>query len=158
MTLNQQGWADIDDILAKAPGQITRDEILQIVATSDKQRFALSPDQTRIRANQGHSVKVDLGLAPILPKTVLFHGTATRNLNAILNEGLTKQSRHHVHLSSHVTTARAVGARYGEPVVLEVDAPAMHRAGYQFYRSGNGVWLTDHVPARFISIHDRSTV
>ena len=74
MTLNQQGWADIDDILAKAPGQITRDEILQIVATSDKQRFALSPDQTRIRANQGHSVKVDLGLAPILPKTVLFHG------------------------------------------------------------------------------------
>lgn len=128
------------------------------MATSDKQRSALSPDQTRIRANQGHSVKADLGLQPVVPETVLFHGTATRNLDAILAEGLTKHSRHHVHLSPDVTTARAVGTRYGKPVVLEVDAPAMHRAEHLFYRSENGVWLTDHVPVSFISIHDKPAV
>ena len=105
----------------------------------------------RIRARQGHSIDVDLALPALAPPPVLYHGTATRFLDAILRDGLTKQRRHHVHLSADVATATQVGARHGRPVVLRVDAAAMAAAGHVFHRSENGVWLTDAVPSAFLA-------
>jgi putative RNA 2'-phosphotransferase len=121
-----------------------------VVAESDKQRFALSPDGSRIRANQGHSVEVDLGLDPRTPPEVLYHGTASRFVDSIRGSGLHAGSRTHVHLSSDVETARRVGQRHGSPVVLTIAAGRMHRDGRAFYRSENGVWLTAAVPAEYI--------
>lgn len=129
---------------------MTREELLDIVTHSDKQRFAISTDGLRIRANQGHSVEVDLALMPIEPPAVLFHGTVARFLDAIEREGLRAGERTHVHLSADVETAKKVGARRGAPVILEVDAAAMHRAGLEFFRSANGVWLTAAVPPQYL--------
>lgn len=153
LSLDEAGWASIDELLrlAAAAGQeITRDVLLEIVATSDKQRFALSPDGERIRANQGHSISIDLGLAPVAPPRLLFHGTASRFLESILANGLRPGARQHVHLSADDATARRVGQRHGSPVVLRVDAAAMHAGGHAFYRSANGVWLTAAVPPRYL--------
>jgi putative RNA 2'-phosphotransferase len=119
------------------------------VASSDKQRFALDGD--RIRASQGHSVRVDLGLTPLPPPPVLFHGTPERNVPAILREGLRRGDRHHVHLSPDARTATAVGARRGRPAVLSVDAAAMADDGHVFLRSANGVWLVDAVPPQYLT-------
>src|SRR5262249_40904025 len=125
-------------------------ELDEIVRTSDKQRFALSPDRTRVRANQGHSIEVDLQLAPAEPPGSLFHGTVQSALAGIRQQGLLKGSRHHVHLSGDVETATRGGARRGKPVVLEIDAAGMVATGHTFYRSENGVWLVDAVPPEFI--------
>lgn len=147
--LDVQGWADIEELLAKAKAQgvsLTRPQLEQIVATNDKQRFALSPDGQRIRANQGHSIKIDLGLEPQIPPPYLYHGTATRFLASIRQQGLLARGREHVHLSTDEETARRVGERHGQPVVLGIEAEAMHKAGIPFYRSANGVWLVSHVP------------
>jgi putative RNA 2'-phosphotransferase len=119
----------------------------RVVGENDKQRFALSADGRRIRASQGHSVAVELGLEPREPPAVLFHGTADRNLDSIRAEGLRPGRRTHVHLSADEATATAVGRRHGRPVVLRVHAGRMHAAGHAFYRSDNGVWLTARVPA-----------
>jgi putative RNA 2'-phosphotransferase len=154
LTLDAQGWADLDDLIARAAARgqtLSRDLIARVVAENDKQRFALSPDGTRIRANQGHSVAVDLALEPHEPPETLYHGTATRNLRSIERDGLRRGQRHHVHLSPDPATARAVGQRHGEPVVLRVAAAAMHRDGHRFYRAENGVWLTDAVPPAYLS-------
>ena len=105
-----------------------------------------------IRANQGHSVPVDLQLAPQVPPSVLYHGTATPHVEAILREGLRRMARHHVHLSPDSTAARKVGARHGAPVVLCVDSAAMNAAGHVFFRSDNGVWLTEEVPPQYIHV------
>ena len=151
--LDRAGWVAVDELLVacrRAGQRITPDELREIVAASDKQRFALSPDGTRIRANQGHSVEVELGYDPAAPPEVLYHGTAERVLASIRRQGLLKGSRHHVHLSERVETATAVGRRHGRVVVLEVRAGAMHRQGIAFYRTPNGVWLTDHVPVEFL--------
>ena len=151
--LDEAGWVAVDELLegCRRTGRpITPDELREIVRTSDKQRFALSQDGTRIRANQGHSVQVELGLEPLPPPEVLYHGTADKSLDSIRREGLQKGSRHHVHLSQTVDAAAAVGRRHGRLVVLQVGAGEMHRQGMAFFRSANGVWLTDHVPARFI--------
>ena len=152
--LDAQGWADVDQLLARAAQHgtaISRAQLVAVVTTSDKQRFALNDDATRIRANQGHSLgAVDLGLAPSEPPALLYHGTAERFVDAIRAGGLRKGSRQHVHLSRDAGTASTVGARHGRPVVLEVDAAAMRSAGHLFYMSANGVWLADAVPAAFI--------
>lgn len=151
--LDPQGWAEVDDLIARASAHgkpYTRELIAQIVATSDKQRFRLSDDGQRIRANQGHSIAVDLALAPVTPPDELFHGTATRFLASIREQGLLKQARQHVHLSSDEATAIKVGKRHGQVIVLRVSAGALHRAGHLFYRSENGVWLTDHVPPPYL--------
>ena len=151
--LDAGGWVDVDELLAAlaASGRpMTRAQLERIVATSDKQRFAL--ENGRIRANQGHSVAVDLGLEPVDPPPVLFHGTPERNVEAILREGLRRGSRHHVHLSPDVATATRVGARRGRPRVLEVDAAAMARDGFVFLRSANGVWLVDEVPSAYLTL------
>jgi putative RNA 2'-phosphotransferase len=120
------------------------------VAQNDKQRFSFDPSSTRIRANQGHSTAVDLQLEPATPPDVLYHGTAEKHVAVILAGGLKRMARHHVHLSTTVPTATAVGKRHGRPVVLVVDAAAMSRDGFTFYCSANGVWLTDHVPPRYL--------
>jgi putative RNA 2'-phosphotransferase len=152
LTLDGAGWADVDDLLQAL--QIDRATLEHVVATNDKRRFALDPTGTRIRASQGHSVAVDLGYAAEPPPAVLFHGTVTRSLPAILAEGLRPGNRHAVHLSPDEVTARAVGARRGRPVVLAVDAAAMAGEGAVFTRSANGVWLVDAVPPRHLTVHD----
>ena len=153
LTLDAQGWADVSDLIAKsvAAGHALDQAMLrEIVATSDKQRFTLSDDGTRIRAAQGHSVAVDLGLLPKEPPAVLYHGTASKNVAAIRVEGLKAGSRQQVHLSVDTETARRVGLRHGAPVVLTIATQRMHAEGHVFTQADNGVWLTDQVPPRFI--------
>lgn len=154
LRLDANGWADVDALLAKAAEvgtALDRATLQEIVATSDKKRFTLSEDGARIRAAQGHSVAVELGLEPAPPPETLYHGTATRFLGAIRSEGLKPGSRQKVHLSADEVTARAVGQRHGKPVVLRIEAGAMHRDGYAFYRADNGVWLTDLVPPQYLN-------
>ena len=155
VTLDEAGWVDVATLLsgcAKAGVQIDDAELREIVRTSDKQRFALSDDGTRIRANQGHSVEVELGYEPADPPETLWHGTAEKHAESIRREGLIKGSRHHVHLSPSAETASAVGRRHGKLVMLEVAAGQMCRDGFTFYRSANGVWLTDHVPVKYLRV------
>jgi putative RNA 2'-phosphotransferase len=154
LTLQPGGWVMVDDLLAAAGRNgfpIAYDELIACVETNDKQRFALDDTGDRIRANQGHSVAVDLGLEEREPPEVLYHGTVERFLPSILAAGLTKGKRHHVHLSMDVETARKVGARRGQPVILQVDAGRMYRDGHPFFRSANGVWLTDAVAAGYLA-------
>ncbi|MCM1939269.1 RNA 2'-phosphotransferase [Streptomyces sp. G3] len=151
LTLDEGGWVEIDTLIAAAAAhgfRVTRDELHHVVATNDKRRFAV--DGTRIRASQGHSIDVDLGLPPATPPSYLFHGTVARHLEAIRTEGLRPMNRHDVHLSPDRATATRVGARRGRPVVLSVDAAAMHREGHVFHVSANGVWLTKAVPSRYL--------
>ena len=153
LTLDAQGWVSIEQLLsqAHAHGQLIRHaELLDIVAHNDKQRFAISTDGLRIRANQGHSLDVDLALTPQTPPDMLFHGTASRFLPKILAEGLKPMQRHHVHLSTQAQTALSVGARYGLPQLLWIDAKQMATDGHMFYCTDNEVWLTDHVPVSYI--------
>lgn len=152
LILDDSGWADINVLirLSQPHKPLTRALIEQVVAENSKQRFAISEDGRRIRANQGHSIEVELGLRPLAPPALLYHGTATRFVEAIRREGLVKRSRQHVHLSADPDTATAVGARHGKPSVLIVRADAMAAAGHAFFRSENGVWLTGAVPVGFI--------
>ena len=162
LTLEPGGWVGVDLLLAACAHEqfpISRAELDEVVATSDKKRFAFDDTQTRIRANQGHSVEIDLQLDPVAPPYVLFHGTATRFLDAILREGLKKMARHHVHLSAEVATAQQVGARHGVAAILEIDAVSMSRDSFDFFCSANGVWLVDSVPARYLRVlpkHDET--
>ena len=153
LSLDAQGWIDVATLL-DALGQhgmpIDRATLERIVATNPKQRFALSADGQRIRANQGHSIAVDLALPPIPPPALLYHGTAARFVASIRREGLRKRGRQHVHLSADEATAITVGQRHGAPVVLVVRAAAMAADGFLFFRSANGVWLTDHVPPQYL--------
>jgi len=154
IALDEAGWTSVDDLLEKANQQgvpLTRERLCAVVRDNDKQRFALSEDGARIRENQGHSVQVDLGLTPRTPPELLYHGTATRFLNAIREQGLLPRRRHHVHLSLDAVTARKVGSRYGKPVVLAVNAGAMHAAGHDFFCSENGIWLTARVAPEYIA-------
>ncbi len=153
LKLDAQGWTDVNSVLAALvrtglPGDI--EALLEMVEQSDKQRFELSPDLERIRARQGHSISVDLALAPTAPPLTLYHGTVERFLNAIMREGLQKMRRHHVHLSADVETARKVGIRRGMPVILEIDTAGMLLEQHAFFVTSNGVWLTESVPARFL--------
>jgi putative RNA 2'-phosphotransferase len=155
LDLDDQGWAGVDDLLAclRAHGKpVDRALLERVVLENDKQRFAFSPDGTKIRASQGHSVAVDLALLPAAPPPVLYHGTASRFLKSILASGLHAGARRHVHLSSDVQTATRVGTRHGFPAVLRVDAARMHADGILFYQSDNGVWLTAAVAPRYLSL------
>jgi len=147
------GWISVDELLAackKHSFPINRIELDEVVANNDKKRFSFDSTGTLIRANQGHSVEVDLQLEPTVPPDVLYHGTGHGAVEAILREGLRKMLRHHVHLSEDIDTVKRVGARHGRPVVFEVDATAMQEAGYTFYCSENGVWLVDRVPPEYL--------
>ncbi|WP_329130510.1 RNA 2'-phosphotransferase [Streptomyces sp. NBC_01476] len=149
IVLDEAGWVDVDELIAACATRgrrFSRAELDHVVATNNKKRFAYSPDGRRIRASQGHSVEVRLGLAAAVPPDVLFHGTAAASVGAIMREGLKPMSRQDVHLSADAETAVRVGARHGRPVVLAVDAAALAAAGHEFRVSANGVWLTDAVP------------
>lgn len=149
LTLDANGWADVHELVSKAAAHgtaLTAVELTEIVETNEKKRFDLDVSSNRIRANQGHSIKVDLELAPSEPPEQLFHGTAGRNRDSILAQGLVRGARQHVHLSSDVATARIVGARHGAPIVFAVASGDMFRKGHKFFLSKNGVWLTDAVP------------
>ena len=153
IALDDAGWVDVAALLAATAAHgvsISRDELSAIVASSDKQRFAFSPDGQRIRANQGHSIEVDLQLPPAQPPATLFHGTVEPALASIRTEGLVRGKRQHVHLSNDVETATKVGARCGKPVILTIRAGDMAAAGHVFRCSANGVWLVEQVPAEFI--------
>ncbi len=151
LALDPQGWAEVAEIVARADFAVTAADIARVVAESDKQRFALSPDGSRIRANQGHSLDVNLGLSPVAPPPSLWHGTGEAAIAAIRTEGLVKGQRRHVHLSGDPETAHKVGQRHGRPVVLGVDSAAMAAEGLHFFLSANGVWLTEAVPPRFLT-------
>lgn len=155
ISLDRAGWVEVDTLLSalREHGyRLTRAQLQQVVAGSDKQRFALDPATDRIRANQGHSIAVDLGLPAAVPPDRLYHGTPERNVESILAHGLHRGGRHDVHLSPDVETARRVGVRRGRCAVLVVDAGAMHSDGQRFSVSDNGVWLTRQVPARYLSL------
>lgn len=155
LTLDREGWVTLDALIAgaKAAGRNLDAAVIHAtVAENDKQRFALSENGLRIRAVQGHSTTtVEIQYASITPPDVLYHGTATRFLASIRKEGLRPGRRHHVHLSADLTTALAVGRRHGKPVILRIDALLMHQQGHPFFRADNGVWLSDPIPARFLT-------
>ena len=155
LTLDPEGWAPVDDVLAalgRRFGRFERAELEELVRTNDKKRFAFDASGGRIRASQGHSVAVELGLEPVAPPAILYHGTTDRFLPSILEQGLVKGRRNHVHLSEDWETALTVGGRRaGGTAILAVRAGEMAAAGHLFYRSANGVWLTDRVPARWLS-------
>ncbi|MGW3580485.1 RNA 2'-phosphotransferase [Streptomyces rubiginosohelvolus] len=155
ITLDENGWVGVETLLSAAALHgftISRAELDHVVTVNDKRRFTVDGD--RIRANQGHTVAVDLNLPPAEPPAYLYHGTVARVMDAIRAEGLRAMTRHHVHLSPDRETATRVGARRGRPLVLTVDAGAMHRAGHVFRVSANGVWLADAVPPEFLRLRD----
>ena len=153
LKLDPGGWVPVDSLLSACATHsmpISHAELEEVVARNSKKRYSFDPTGTQIRANQGHSVEVDLQLEPRDPPNLLYHGTSDRSVEAILAGGLLKMSRHHVHLSEDISTARAVGARHGRPVVLAIDTAGMQLAGYEFYCSENGVWLVDAVPPSYL--------
>ncbi|MDX6743484.1 RNA 2'-phosphotransferase [Actinocorallia sp. A-T 12471] len=154
LTPDRAGWVAVADLLEACRRHrmaLSEDELREVVARNDKKRFAFSPDGLRIRASQGHTITVDLGLPAVPPPDVLYHGTVGASLEAIFRDGLRPMDRHAVHLSPDTATAQRVGARRGRPVVLRVDAAAMAADGHLFQLTDNGVWLTGHVPARYLS-------
>jgi putative RNA 2'-phosphotransferase len=152
LTLDENGWASVHDLMSKFGRPLSIEDLNEVVETNEKKRFAFNDDLTKIRASQGHSIEIDLAYQPTTPPEFLFHGTATRFIESIKKDGLLKGSRHHVHLSLDEVTARKVGARHGSPVILTLKSKEMYEAGYVFYVSENDVWLTEHVPTRFIML------
>lgn len=155
LVLQPGGWLEIDELLAALGrnGRSVSPAVLErVVAENDKQRFEFSDDRLRIRARQGHSTDVDLGYQPAAPPDVLYHGTATRHLESIFQQGLVKGRRHHVHMSTNKETMLQVGMRHGKPVLLSIDAARMVAAGHEFFVTGNQVWLTDHVPPEYLAV------
>lgn len=153
LTLDDNGWADLDELIEKSKSQgknFTLPIIEEIVTKNNKKRFAFNSNSTKIRASQGHSIKIDLGYTAIEPPIFLYHGTATRFINSIRQQGLLKGNRHQVHLSENLATAKSVGSRHGVPVILTVRAAEMHKNGFSFFKSENEVWLTDHVPVLYL--------
>ena len=153
LTLQPGGWVEVSELItacARNRFPISRAQLDEVMASNDKQRFGFDATGERIRANQGHSVEVDLALVAQTPPEVLYHGTGHGSVEAIRREGLLKLRRHHVHLSADTETARRVGARHGKPHLFIVDTQAMQNSGHVFYCSDNSVWLTDHVPPQFL--------
>lgn len=153
LKLDKNGWAEVPALLKclkqhRLP--ITREDLDYIVENNNKQRFSFNEEGTKIRANQGHSIDVDLGFVPVVPPESLFHGTAASAVDSIFQSGLEARGRQHVHLSADRETAVTVGRRHGRPVVLVIASARMHTDGFRFYQSANGVWLTDRVPVEYI--------
>lgn len=153
LELDKNGWASTDELIAKSAGKgnvFDLEDLKFIVQNCDKQRYTFNDDFTKIRANQGHSIKVDLELSAVVPPEILYHGTATRNLESIIKNGINKGSRNHVHLSPDKATATKVGMRHGKVVVLKIKSGQMFRDGFKFFISKNGVWLTDFIEPEYI--------
>lgn len=157
LSLDSAGWAEVEillSLLAKHRTHISRAELDSVVANNSKQRFEFSDDRSRIRARQGHSIPIELEYEAVAPPDVLFHGTADRFLESILAEGLRKQGRHHVHMSTDKATMLEVARRHGKAVLLEIDSAGMHDSGFEFFLTANNVWLTDHVPTEFLKVSE----
>ncbi len=155
LLLEPGGWVLLDDLMLALERRnffVTREEIFEVIAKSDKQRFSLNEDQTKIRANQGHTVAVDLQLESLPPPEILYHGTGEKSAASILERGLQKMQRHHVHLSADTETAIRVGRRHGRPVIFEIAAEKMAQSGFDFFCSTNGVWLVEMVPPTYLQI------
>jgi putative RNA 2'-phosphotransferase len=154
ITITKQGWTNVKELLEKSKEKCLFDfnELKYVVQNNDKKRFSLSDDLCRIRANQGHSIPVELDLLEVLPPKILYHGTPNVNVDSILKEGLHKGNRHHVHLSKDEETAAKVGARRGSFTILKIEALQMRSDGHKVYISDNGVYLVDEVPSKYISI------
>lgn len=153
--LDAQGWTDVGILIIKMQESgkaMDFDTLKMVVGFDNKQRYAFNTEMTKIRASQGHSVNIDLGYEAKIPPEILFHGTGQKSVNSILNSGLEKRNRHHVHLSPDIETALKVGRRHGNPVVFEVLAGKMYRGGFEFFISENGVWLCEHVPPAYLKI------
>ena len=152
ITLDDHGWADTQALIegVNRTYPLTMELLEEIVRTDEKQRYSFNADKSRIRANQGHSIPIDADLAETEPPETLYHGTGEKSVASIEREGLRPMSRLYVHLSPDTETARSVGSRHGKPVIYIVLAGEMHRSGYRFYRSANGIWLTKEVPVRFL--------
>jgi len=153
LNLDENGWASVDELISKVKANglpLDRELLEAVVRDNDKQRFTFSEDGDRIRANQGHSLSVNLNLESRKPPKILYHGTAIRFLDSIKEDGLDKRARQHVHLSDNLDTAAKVGARHGKAVILGVRALEMKEKGHTFFKSKNGVWLTDSVPVEFL--------
>lgn len=155
LTLDEHGWAKTEELLAGTA--LTMEELEKIVRTDEKQRYSFNADKTRIRANQGHSIQVDVELTEKKPPAVLFHGTAVRFRESIEAQGLLPGKRLYVHLSPDVETALKVGKRHGKPMVYRVDAGRMYGDGVVFYQSENGVWLTKTVSPEYLEREQTDT-
>lgn len=155
LNVDEKGWAGVEELKEKSAENniyFTLEELDEIVETNDKKRFIFNEDKTKIRANQGHSIVVDLALKLQQPPEFLYHGTAENNVNSILEKGIEKRNRQHVHLSSDKDTASKVGMRHGKPILLTIMTGKMHQDGIVFYLSENNVWLTDFVDPEYILI------
>ncbi len=152
LKMDKHGWVETSALIEKinAIQPFTMEMLEEIVSTDNKQRYSLNQDKSLIRANQGHSIPVDLELLPATPPKTLYHGTATRFSHSIEEKGLIPMQRQHVHLSDNLETAITVGKRHGSPVIYTVDADKMHASGHVFYQSENGVWLTNAVPVEYL--------
>lgn len=156
ISLDEHGWADVDELIAGISKQCAFSRIMleEIVSTDAKGRYSFSEDHALIRANQGHSIPVDVEPKETNPPATLYHGTASKYVDSIKVEGLVPKSRLHVHLSADPETAKRVGKRHGNPIVLKVDAEAMEEDGFAFYLSANRVWLTKEVPPEYLTVED----
>lgn len=147
-SMDKNGWVPVEEILSK--NNLTMEELIEVVETNDKKRFTISDDKTKIRANQGHSIEVDVELKSAIPPFVLYHGTGMKFMPDIINQGIKKMNRQHVHLSESLETAIKVGSRKGKVAILEVRSREMNTDGIKFYLSENGVWLTDFVDPKYL--------
>ncbi len=154
LSVDENGWADVDELIKlvnkNSEISLNFDVLCEIVDTNNKKRYSFNEDKTKIRANQGHSIKVDVQLKESIPPNTLYHGTATKYENAIDKEGLISKTRLHVHLSADIETATSVGKRHGKLLIYTVNCNEMLKEGYKFYISENGVWLTENVPVKFL--------
>ncbi len=152
ITLDEHGWADVSELISgvSKTRPLDMEDLERIVAEDEKQRYSFNEDKTLIRANQGHSIPVDVELEQVEPPEILYHGTATRFVESIDREGLIPKSRLYVHLSGDEETAVKVGRRHGKPVIYRIKSGEMHRDGYVFYKSVNGVWLIKAVPVKYL--------
>lgn len=151
--LDEHGWADVDKLLegVNRNHSLTREQLEEIVRTDNKQRFPFNEDKTKIRANQGHSISVDVELQEAEPPEFLYHGTGEKFVSSIKETDILPCNRLYVHLSSDIDTAIKVGSRHGKPFVFTVSSGQMYRDGYKFFRSVNGVWLTKKVEAKYLT-------
>lgn len=159
ITLDEHGWADVGELIAgivSTPGnEIDMETLEEIVRTDEKQRYSFNDDHTLIRANQGHSIPVDVELEEKVPPAVLWHGTGEKYVSSIDSQGLIPKSRLYVHLSKDTETAGKVGSRHGRPVIYKVDCKKMSEDGHRFFLSANGVWLTKTVPPEYLQKENR---
>ncbi|VUD68794.1 RNA 2'-phosphotransferase [Thalassocella blandensis] len=152
LKLDRNGWGEIDDIISKTSRFTLSYELISVVVeTNDKQRFAIDEEGSKIRANQGHSIDLELDLPVRKPPEFLLHGTAERFWSSINGDGLNKGGRHHVHLTEAESVAKSVGSRYGKPILLRINSLDMHADGFSFYKTANNVWLVESVPPKYIN-------